>query len=127
MSVRAPVGPKPHPGDKKRRLALQELYDELPKIDCKQQCSESCGPVFMTRVEWQSVCRVVGEERKGDADLTCPILEEGLCSAYEVRPMLCRLWGVVESMKCPWGCIPERWLTADQGHEFLARTAEIGS
>lgn len=122
------VGPKSQPGDKRKRALLDELYAELPGLKCKKLCTASCGPVLMGRVEWQRVCRAVGEERLGLLeDLTCPILESGLCAAYDVRPMLCRLWGIVESMKCPWGCVPERWLTTDEGYEFLARASEIAA
>lgn len=122
------VGPKPIPGDKRRRQALQDLYAELPALECKRLCSESCGPVFMVRVEWQRICRVLGEERQGDpGTLVCPILEEGRCAAYDVRPTICRLWGMVETMKCPWGCIPDRYLTHEEGLEFLVRAGEIGA
>jgi Fe-S-cluster containining protein len=119
------VGPKSAPGDKRKRVLLIELYAELPALNCKRLCAESCGPVAMGRVEWQSVCRALGEERRGGLDLVCPILEDGLCAAHEVRPMLCRLWGLVETMKCPWGCVPERYLTAEEGYEFLGRASEI--
>jgi len=43
-------------------------------------------------------------------NLTCPALVNGLCSVYAVRPLICRLWGVVREMACPFGCKPERWL-----------------
>jgi Fe-S-cluster containining protein len=79
----------------------------------------------MGRIEWQRVCRAQGE-RKADS-LTCPYLEEERCTVYEVRPLICRLWGLVESMPCPWGCKPERYLTHEEGHELLARAAEIQS
>jgi hypothetical protein len=120
------VGPKSLPGDKRRRLALDELYAELPTIACQGKCAESCGPVPMARLEWQRVCRA-GGERKGGPDLTCPYLEEERCSVYAVRPTLCRLWGVVDAMPCPWGCEPERMLTRAEGNEFLRRAAEISS
>jgi hypothetical protein len=42
-----------------------------------------------------------------DGDYTCPALKDGRCSVYDVRPTLCRLWGVVEDMPCPWGCVPD--------------------
>src|ERR1043165_1016518 len=98
----------------------------MPGIDCRKLCAESCGPIVMGRVEWQRVCRAVGEERhQADPLGYCPLLENERCAVYNVRPMLCRLWGIVETMKCPWGCVPERWLTKEEGYEFLARAADI--
>src|SRR2546429_6087610 len=35
------------------------------------------------------------------------MLRNGRCTVYEVRPMICRLWGMVEGMQCPHGCVPE--------------------
>ncbi len=29
------------------------------------------------------------------------------CEAYGDRPMVCRIWGMVEELACPWGCRPE--------------------
>lgn len=122
---RIPVqGPSSAPGDKKRREQLDELYAELPKIECKGLCAESCGPVPMGRVEWQRVCRA-GGERAAKSDLVCPYLEDERCAVYEVRPMMCRLWGVVDEMPCLWGCKPERYLTREEGFEFVRRAAEI--
>jgi hypothetical protein len=46
---------------------------------------------------------------------------------YEVRPMICRLWGMTPGMRCQFGCEPEGgFLTERQGYEFLARVAELG-
>lgn len=122
------IGPKSRPGDKTKRAALDALYAELPELKCKGLCAESCGPIGMSRVEWQRTCRARGAELKATAaDLTCPLLEETRCSVYEVRPMLCRLWGLVEGMECPWLCRPERYLTSEEGYEFLARAGELGA
>ena len=117
-------GPPSAPGDRRRREQLDELYAELPKIDCRGLCAESCGPVPMGRVEWQRVCRA-GGEREGRPDLVCPYLENERCSVYEVRPLLCQLWGVVETMPCLWGCKPDRYLTREEGSEFVRRASEI--
>lgn len=58
-------------------------------------------------------------------DLLCPHLgPDGRCTAYEVRPMICRLWGVTRSMACPWGCIPDRWLSDGEAMELLKLTEE---
>lgn len=125
--ARVPLaGPKPIPGDKGRRIALDGLYSELPRIECAGKCANSCGPVMMSRVEWQRVCRAGGERWAQADDLTCPYLENERCTVYEVRPMLCRLWGVVEGMPCIFGCVPERMLTDEEGREFLRRASELG-
>lgn len=56
----------------------------------------------------------------------CPALDfVGRCSVYEHRPMICRLWGLVEDMPCHYGCKPERYLTRAEGHDFLTRLQEI--
>ena len=79
----------------------------------------------MSRVEWQRICKRLGEERKA-VDINCPMLDNGRCSVYDIRPMICRLWGIVETMLCHHGCKPDRVLTAEEGFEFLQRAAEIG-
>ena len=39
----------------------------------------------------------------------CPALDQKKlrCRVYEDRPTLCRLWGLLKSLECPWGCVPE--------------------
>lgn len=39
---------------------------------------------------------------------------DGRCSVYVVRPLLCRLWGMVDKMRCPHGCVPSRWPADDE-------------
>lgn len=95
---------------------LQEIYDSLPTVDCKGHCWNSCGPIDMSPLEWMRI------EERGveipeftpersrlwamDLPLHCPALdpETKRCTVYDVRPLICRLWGVTESMPCPHGC-----------------------
>ena len=43
--------------------------------------------------------------RKVDLDLVCPYLtDKGRCSIYDLRPLICRMFGTVEGMPCPHGC-----------------------
>lgn len=56
---------------------------------------------------------------------TCPMLVNGLCSVYESRPALCRLWGLTKSMRCP-HCDPERFLTDIEAYAFLDEVRRIG-
>jgi Fe-S-cluster containining protein len=65
--------------------------------------------------------RKLGTKRDG----SCTMLKGGRCLGYEARPLVCRLFGVVPKMKCPWGCEPERWLTDEEGWALLAETARI--
>lgn len=105
---------------------LDALYRELPTIACQRQCQDACGPIFMSRVEWQRIIKKLGYEPRGcTSDLVCPMLQQGLCSVYHVRPMICRLWGLVETLRCPWGCEPSRVLTHAEGLLYIARADYI--
>jgi len=56
-------------------------------------------------------------------DITCVYLtSKRRCSVYDARPLMCRVWGVIKSLSCMHGCIPERWLTPS---EFLAIAQEL--
>jgi len=81
----------------------------------------------MSRVEWQRIIEAVGHEPIGSEDLTCPLLSDGRCTVYEIRPTICRLWGMVDAMPCVFGCQPTRLLSRDQGYEFLERAGRIGA
>ena len=98
-----------------------ELYAGLPDISCLRLCHPACGPIVVPAEEWDR-----GGTPRGES-LPCPHLDEGagLCRAHELRPLICRLWGVVESMRCPWGCEPERWLSAAEAAELLDRALRL--
>jgi hypothetical protein len=114
--------------NRQRRVRkLEALYAELPKLDCQGKCAESCGPIFMTEIEWERITDDLGHTPEATS-LTCPMLTaEGRCSVYELRPTICRLWGLVERMACPWGCVPERWLTDAEAGDFLRRAGDLGT
>jgi Fe-S-cluster containining protein len=112
---------------RRERRNLDALYAEMPTLDCKGKCAESCGPIVMSRVEWARLTETVGYEPKGTADLTCPLLDGERCSVYAIRPTICRLWGMVEAMPCEWGCQPSRILTNREGFAFLERAGELGA
>lgn len=66
-------------------------------------------------------------DMNGTAD--CQFLRPifGTCRVYALRPLICRLWGLVDhpAMRCRFGCIPERWITAEEGREYYRKTLEI--
>lgn len=116
-------------------MTLDELYASLPAIECKGLCARSCGPVMC---EPSEALRAGGKYKlltlngrtvaayEVDRKLRCNLLRNGRCTAYDNRPTICRLWGIVETMPCLWGCQPERMLTDAEGREIL-RLAETAA
>jgi Fe-S-cluster containining protein len=111
------------------RSALLALYAELPAMQCQGLCSDSCYSLAQTTVERDLVRDVTGIELNlvQVPPSACPAL--GMlktCLAYEVRPLICRLWGMTPGMRCQYGCVPEGgFLTGEQTYTFLARAAEL--
>jgi hypothetical protein len=102
---------------------MEALYAELPEIECKKRCTLACGPIMMSRWEFERI----GKPGPVGEDALCPLLTvEGECSVYEKRPMICRLWGLTRLMRCPHGCTPSRWLTEIETFGFLERARQIG-
>lgn len=65
--------------------------------------------------------RAVKEGRDLAKDIRCVMLQgDGTCRCYAERPFICRLWGATKAMACPFGCVPEKWMT-DAEAEKLRR------
>lgn len=110
------------------KVALDGLYREVPEIDCQGKCQSACGPIAFTDVEMERIVKKVGRAPTADPrTLTCSMLQGGLCRVYHLRPMICRLWGVVEMMRCPWGCEPERVLTTKESYRLLLRADVVSA
>jgi hypothetical protein len=115
-------------GDESIGAQLDALYAELPKLNCKGKCWHSCGPVLMAPGERERIEREGGvkvptypPERHGQL-MTCPALERHRCTVHAVRPMMCRLWGIADWMRCPDGCKPEGgWMTRLEAERFFLR------
>ncbi len=77
----------------------------VPSANCKGLCAESCGPIVPSFAEDMRIMERHNVSIDFDkTTLTCSLLKDGKCSIYEDRPLLCRLWGVVEKMPCVFGC-----------------------
>jgi hypothetical protein len=103
---------------------LDAAYAELPTIQCQGKCAVACGPIVLTDLEARRLQlathvapRVVHENR-------CVYLTQTeRCRAYAVRPLICRVWGLVRMLSCMHGCLPDRWLK-DEDFLRLAQTIE---
>lgn len=115
---------------------LEQLYGQVPSARCQGKYQDSCGPIAVSRLEHRRmVAASRGKQHRGiimnpaGKDSTaCPFLNgrTGKCEVYAVRPMVCRLWGVVQRMRCNYGCVPERVLTDATGLMLLEGSLRIG-
>lgn len=119
--------------------ALDALYEQLPKIECRGLCWNSCGPIDMSDAERQRIrethdieivpfTHVAAEMWDDDSPLHCKALGPlHQCKVYEVRPLICRVWGIADSMRCDHGCTPEGgWMPDDQVMVLLMTAYKIG-
>lgn len=108
---------------------MEEIYAEIPAIpSCTGACATACGPIVMFTEEWRRVKRSMGGKspRLVPGSLRCPMLSPtGRCMVYTVRPYICRLWGTTETLECPEGCQPTRWLTREEAQDIFTRLSAI--
>ena len=125
-----------------RLAAIDAITAKIPAFECVPGCAECCGPVIMTRLEWRRVVKVMEDHalserqlaKKADEELKsgnygCPMLAPGnRCGCYEARPLICRLFGVVDTPRlvCPYGKAPEVKLTREQADAMIDAVERLG-
>ena len=113
--------------------ALEALYARVPSLHCKGYCIGACDPIANPSSELERD-RMTARGGRVPLAMTpetlrtltpCNYLADGRCSVYDVRPLICRLWGAVEGLPCHWGCLPEggRLTEAHAAEVFAAITA----
>ncbi len=100
---------------------LDSIYSSLPKLDCKGKCQAYCGAITLSSLELERIVSQIGPIPPMRSCRTCSLLDgkTGQCTIYDIRPLICRLWGVVLEMKCPWGCEPDRWVSKEEAQKLL--------
>jgi len=108
---------------------LEELRNELlakvRSLRCRGACPASCErfPLFgIERASYPDLHRDFELLPPGP----CRHLQGLSCEIYAARPMVCRLWGAVEDLRCPWGCVPELGYLTRREAQFLLCLAERG-
>lgn len=111
------------------RQKLKHLYRRLPRVQCQGKCQEACGPIACSTAEAEIMRRHSGRPLSFDARTgRCNYLNDGgRCSVYEVRPLVCRIFGASEKLPCIWGCKPTAPLLSEkqEGQLFLL-VLEVG-
>jgi len=110
-----------------RREWLDGIYAELPTIECRGQCHDSCCNIDMTGTERRRIAQVadvaIPRRTLQDPPRPCPALTVlKRCSVYDIRPLICRLWGLTRVMRCSYGCVPEGgYLPESRALDLIAR------
>lgn len=125
--------------DPKAYKTLEDVWAAIPRIECRKRCAGSCTVIPLHRVELvklrtqapkaEARTYVVAPEVRvltTTADGHCPLLRFKECTVYEVRPLICRLYGVAEGMSCVHGCKPERMLLREEAHVLMEAVHRIG-
>lgn len=113
---------------------LDKIYKKLPKLNCKGLCQQSCSLIKVGELERKRVAQHLGSDPFIPSEnflevlaaspfdqWKCSLLKDGKCSIYRIRPLICRLFGLVEKMKCPFGCVPDRWLTDSEAKKMMEK------
>ncbi|MFQ6130592.1 MAG: YkgJ family cysteine cluster protein [Armatimonadota bacterium] len=111
-----------------RSWSLARMYEALPNDECDgcDGCGEKCaGEIRMTRWEYEQIrtrdpVRPPNPPREKAEPFAQPCafrdVVGGRCVVYPARPLICRLFGLVEWLPCPL----ERWPTRlPQGLEIV--------
>lgn len=122
------------PNNRKLRQVMRsygEVLQSLPTVNCKGLCQASCGPIAecTTDLELMILEQATGEQvvLATNPSHSCPLLKNGRCSVHEVRPIICRMFGVVddEHMRCPYGCEPARWVSNSEARRIFNKAIEL--
>lgn len=88
---------------------LKEIYSLIPDFNCKH-CHKCCGPIiwfkpeemlirgYMVKNNIEYIVWSTEEFKKNN--MRCPYLKNDKCVIYLVRPIVCRLQGVISELPC---------------------------
>ena len=90
---------------------LFTLYSRIPSIPCTQ-CHQCCGPILWFYPEELCIQEYLQQrniqylqwttKEFHDHDMKCPYLQQNHCVIYPIRPLICRLQGVISALPCPY-------------------------
>lgn len=97
----------------------RQLYAKIPEFRCIEGCTDCCGPVPWSEHELRAAgLPAIPPERP---DKVCQFSLRGRCDIHDRRPLMCRLYGTVEDLRCPHGRGPLKLLSVEEGHGIVRR------
>ena len=96
---------------------LDKIRAGIPNFACKEGCHDCCGPVNFSKEE---LSRIEKRPFLNFDSLKCQYVGKNGCEIYEERPIMCRLFGAVEDLRCPHGCGPKVLMKAEEAREILS-------
>ena len=97
---------------------LKEIYAKIPQSKCENGCFECCKNLIQFSEEEKS--RMGGYEYNG----VCSHLVDGKCTVYDSRPLVCRIFGTSEILRCD-SCEPEGFLGKEETLEIMKEYAQL--
>jgi Fe-S-cluster containining protein len=84
---------------------------------------ERLGDELRRKIEDQDLGDLLRRANEGDV---CPFAMPGKgCRVYEERPLMCRLYGTVEDLRCPHGYQPKQLLTSREARGIIRTYANL--
>jgi hypothetical protein len=105
--------------------ALEEIYKNLPAIACQGKCQSCCtviglAPVEKSFLHQNGIGLPIARYSEEYDHLMCSYLTQaGRCKIHVHKPLICRLWGLTETMPCPFGCQPERVISQQESIDLM--------
>jgi len=106
---------------------IKQIRDSIPVFDCIPGCSDCCGVVPWSPAEVEFLPEQIEVATKSLDELKaragskkCGLLKDDKCREYQHRPIMCRIYGTTEDLKCPHGQGPGKLLTILQAAEIMA-------
>jgi hypothetical protein len=120
---------------KEKIKKLNEIYSKIPIIKCKEDCHECCGCNQWLPIEAKNILEFLKKnnitERKAKSLFDyCPYIENDKCLIYPVRPIICRLFGVVKkdekiaNIECSYAK-PEKFLTEKEADLLMLEVTKL--
>lgn len=117
---------------------LDDLYAQLPALECKGMCHDSCTVIDASELERERLRqhgvdigaspshRRVLELIATGVEPRCPALGPlNTCRVYAVRPFICRAFGVAEGLLCEHGCVPDKIVPYGEVLRLLAEIEKL--